>query len=267
MAELSGVRLPRFETRTNARLKLYPFFYVHQVSNSDIFSRGDFETSDGKPFRPYVVPSKGNAKDPERSHYESRRRAVSAVRDIALCNIFEYMFTWTLDGSLIDRYDSKEIYKKVRSFLTHASSRKGFKYVLIPEYHKQKEGEDNPAIHMHGLCCLGSVQISPSGLNDKSGRPIFNMVDWNWGFSTCVPLDLNYKRAVNYVTKYITETEVKIFGKWYLSSRNLLKRPDIVPLDGEIFEEFRDEEKLADKRQIERTVYAGVKIVSEEFHG
>ena len=62
MAELSGVRLPRFETHTNARLKLYPFFYVHQVSNSDIFSRGEFETSDGKPFRPYVVPSKGIAK-------------------------------------------------------------------------------------------------------------------------------------------------------------------------------------------------------------
>ena len=93
------------------------------------------------------------------------------------------------------------------------------------------------------------------------------MIDWKWGFSTCVPLDRNYERAVNYVTKYITETEVKIFGKWYLSSRNLLKRPDIVPLDGETFEEFRDEEKLADKRQIERTVYAGVKIVSENCYG
>ena len=39
------------------------------------------------------------------------------------------------------------------------------------------------------------------------------MIDWKWGFSTCVPLDDNYERTVNYVTKYITKAEDKIFGK------------------------------------------------------
>lgn len=269
----SWLRVPYPETRTNARLKRYLAKDVLQVANDNIFPVGDYEIcGSNKRKRPYDVPSKGNAADPQRSLSESQRRARSKVRDIALCNKFDYMFTWTLDADKIDRYDPVVIYKKMRAFLSHATQRKGFTYVCIPEYHKQKDGEEKPAIHFHGLCNLGSVKISPavspSGtlLTDKGGRQIFNMTDWTLGFSTCVPLDDDYEKAVNYVCKYITKAEEKIFGKWYLSSRCLQKSPDIVPIDGGIsFEDFRDPEKLETGEQYESTAYLDIRIVSEEY--
>ena len=268
-----SLRVPYPDTKTNARLKRYLAKDVLQVANDDIFPTGDYEIlGTEKKKRLYDVPSKGKAVDPKRSLEESKRRAKSKIRDIALCNKFSYMFTWTLDADKIDRYDPEIIYKKMRAFLSHATQRKGFTYVCIPEYHKLKDGEEKPAIHFHGLCNLGTVNIvpatTPSGtpLTDKGGRPIYNMTDWTLGFSTCVPLDDDYEKAVNYVVKYITKAEEKIFGKWYLSSRFIKKAPDVLPIDGGIdFNEFRSEAKLATGEQYEATAYLDVKIVSEEY--
>lgn len=266
-----SLKVPAVDTVTNARLKRYLSKDVLQVSNDYIFSMGDYELHGSTKKRLYDVPPPGKAQDPARSLEESKRRAKSKVRDIALCNRFTHMFTWTLDPKQVDRYDAQQVYKKVRTFLTNTSQRKNFRYVCMPEYHKLRNGEDKPAIHIHGLCSLGSVEIVPALLpsgtqrTDPCGRPISNMVDWSLGWSTCVPLDENYDRAVNYVTKYITKAETKIFGKWYLSSRSLVKAPDIVPLEHIDFDSFRDEDKLERREQTETNIYRDVKIVSEEY--
>ena len=220
----------------------------------------------------YDVPPPGCAEDPKRSLQESQRRACSKVRDIALCNEFQYFFTWTLNQSLIDRYDPAVVYSKVRAFLSNAVQRKGFAYVLVPEYHKLKDNEVRPGIHMHGLCSLGNIPIkraiSPAGqkLVDSHGRPIYNMPTWKYGFSTCVPLDAQYERTVNYVIKYITKSDCKIFGKWYLSSRGLKKGPELIPLEPIRYDTFRDEEKLKMHIQNESQVYPdGPYMITEEF--
>lgn len=263
--------VPHADTVTNARIKRYMAKDVLQVANTELFPTGDFEMHHSKRKRLYDVSRPGEAADPERSLSESKRRAKSKVRDIALCNRFTHMFTWTLDPDLIDRYNAKAIYKKVRVFLTNATQRKGFRYVCIPEYHTLKEGETRPAIHMHGLCVLGDVQTAPahtpSGqpICDNSGREVLNMTDWTLGFSTCVRLDSDYEKAVNYVCKYITKAESKIFGKWYLSSRSLQKAPDIIPVEPINYDKFRDEQKIAEKQQTETNVYRDVMIVSEEY--
>ena len=102
---------------------------------------------------------------------------------------------------------------------------------------------------------------------DKHGRPVFNMTDWGLGWSTVVPLDSDYEKAVNYITKYISKQETKILGKYYLSSRSLKKSPDIIPIDDLDFdyELFRDSAKLESGVQYESTVYRDVKIISEDF--
>lgn len=208
----------------NARIKQYPSMFVLQVANSPIFRVAGCEPRK----RLYDVSSKGSAIDPERSLSSSRARAKSAIRDIALCNHFDYFFTWTLSKEFVDRYDSVAVSKKVQTFLKNASYRKGFSYVCVPELH------EDGAIHFHGLCNLGSVSIqratnhhTSSPLSTNRGQPIYNMVDWSLGHSTCIPIDENYERTCNYVTKYISKGSHKILGKWYLSSRNLVKRPDI----------------------------------------
>ncbi len=238
-----------------------------QVASDSIFP---YIPGESEP-RPYDVPPPGKGENPDRAKEESQKRAAAKVRDIALCNCFEYFFTWTLDGKLIDRYDPNIVYSKVRNFLNNAVRRKGFAYVLVPEYHKKKPGEVTPAIHMHGLCILGDVPITRAldktgkPLSDRHGRPVYNMRSWTWGFSTCVPIDQNYERTINYLVKYITKTEEKIFGKWYLSSRNIAKSPEIIPLDPIRYDDFRDQDKLKMHLQNEFEIYEGLKMVSEEL--
>ena len=216
---------------SNARVKRYPSVAVLQVANDDIFRDAGYEART----RLYSVASKGNAEDPERSVQSSRSRAKAAVRDIALCNHFTYFFTWTLSKDQIDRYDVALVKKKLLDFLKNLSRRKGFQYILVAERHK------DGAIHFHGLCNLGSVRIARAvnpktglPLSTNRGQPIFNMLDWKLGFSTCIPIDENYERTCNYLTKYITKDTDKILGKWYLSSRNLIKKPEIDLISGGI---------------------------------
>lgn len=214
---------------SNARVKEYPSATVLQVANAAIFRSPGFEPRT----RTYDVPPKGKAKDPERALASSRARAKSAIRDIALCNSFDYFFTWTLSQEIVDRYDPDAVGKKVRNFLKNASYRKGFSYVCVPELHQ------DGAIHFHGLCKLGKVAVcratnsrTGSELSTDRGQPIYNMLDWTLGFSTCIPLDENYERTCNYVTKYISKGSKKILGKWYFSSRDLVKRPEIEIISG-----------------------------------
>lgn len=228
---------------TNARIKEYPNHAVLQVANADIFP------VQGHQVRDYDVPPAGQGKDHEKALEASRRRAKSRIRDIALCNSFSHFFTWTLDGSLIDRYDPDKVYKKLRAVLSNAVQRNGFQYVIVPEFHRTANENGEHAIHFHGLCNLGTLPleraVSPyTGIpmTDKSGRPVFNLPAWKWGFSTVVPIDESYERAVNYVTKYITKNSEKIFGKWYLASRNLTKSPHIELIDHMDFDEFLEDE-------------------------
>lgn len=214
---------------SNARVKVYPTMDVLQVANAPIFRAPGYEPDS----RDYQVPKKGKGKDPERARTASMARAKAAVRDIALCNKFEYFFTWTLSAEFVDRYDAVAVGQKVRNFLKNASYRKGFSYVCVAERHK------DGAIHFHGLCNLGKVALKRACnprtgvfLSTDRGQPVYNMVDWTLGFSTCIPIDENYERTCNYVTKYISKGAEKILGKWYLSSRNLVKHPEIKLIDG-----------------------------------
>lgn len=253
-------------TRTNARVKSYLFKETLQVANDNIFRRSAYyEDENGNPpSRPYDVPSKGNGKDPARSLSESQRRARNAIQDIALCNRFTHMFTWTLSPDLIDRYDRKEVYRKIRAFLSNATQRKNFRYVCIPELH------NDGAIHFHGLCSLGDVEVQQSYTKsgnkrrDKAGRLVFNMTAWTWGFSTCVELDEHYAKAVNYVCKYITKSDEKVFGKWYLSSRSLKKKPDIIVLEPVEYNECLADLCASDTPFFVTKVFRNVKVISTD---
>lgn len=261
------LRATQADITANARVKLYPSCAVLQVSNASIFREPGWEPCK----RPYAVSPSGEGKDPERSEQVSRARAKSKVKDIALLNNFEYFFTWTLDPSKIDRYDADTVKKKVFDFLKNMVKRKGFAYVIVPELHK------DGAIHFHGLCKLGSLRIVPAAnahtgevLTTERGQIIYNMQDWKLGFSTCIPIDENYESACNYIAKYLTKGNDsttnpthKIFGKWYLASRNLRKTPDIYLEHGVTFEEFMQENP--DCKPID--LYRDVKLASITLGG
>lgn len=240
---------------SNARVKTYPVCSVLQVANVPIFRESGWEPRR----RAYDVPPKGKAKDAERSKEVSRSRAKGAIRDIALCNPFTHFFTWTLNGDLVDRYDEEIVKKKLGNTLRHLVQRKNFRYVCVPERHK------DGALHFHGLCMLGDVSLqratTPGGrpLYTNRRQPVYNMNEWPWGFSTCIPIDGNYLRTVNYLLKYITKDSEKIFGKWYLSARDLRKKPDVSLVEDMSFDSFVEDNPDAAVVPIYRDVRMGIK--------
>lgn len=214
---------------SNARIKHYPDCPVLQVSNAPIFRQAGYEPQE----RLYSVSAKGEAVHPERSLESSRNRARAAIRDIALCNEFTHFFTLTLNKEKIDRYDAEAIAKRLRNYLRNVSVRKGFRYLLVPEHHK------DGALHFHGLCRIGDMQLvrgveKEKGrlLSTKEGREVYNCPDWSLGFSTFIPLDENREKVAAYVCKYISKGESKIFGKWYWASRDLVKHPEKELIEG-----------------------------------
>lgn len=169
------------------------------------------------------------------------RRARAAVRDIAMCNPMSYFVTLTLDGSKVDRHDMTAITRKLNAWLSNQVQRRGLKYVLVPERHK------DGAIHFHGffndaLPVTDSGTIVPPG-GGKPRRPrskaqraewlqaggqvVYNLPGWSLGFTTAMELYGEYSRAVSYVCKYIGKdmgeqgSAEKIGGRWYYSGGDL----------------------------------------------
>lgn len=142
------------------------------------------------------------------------KRACDKVFDIAYSNNFEYFVTFTLDQKKINRYDVSEITTKLNKWLSNKVCRNNFKYIIVPEYHKDK------AIHFHGLYS-GDLNEVESGLYYKDGRVIYNCFSWPFGFTRAIRLNGSKYSICTYITKYITKDTKKIFGRYYLSGGQL----------------------------------------------
>ncbi len=174
----------------------------------------------------------------------ARRRARTAIRDLALCNPMAYFITLTFDAEKIDRYDMREIMRKVNGWLDNRVRRNGLAYIIIPEFHK------DGAIHFHGfindaLPLVDSGTMIPPGGGkpkrprsaaqriawaDAGGHTVWNIPGWKYGFSTAIHLYGNYDSAVGYVCKYIGKESQKIGGRWYYHGGKL-RHPDVVYAD------------------------------------
>ena len=145
-----------------------------------------------------------------------------------------------MDGAVVDRYNPKEVTRKLNNWLDNHVRRSGLKYVLVAEYHKDK------AIHFHGffndaLAAVDSGTISLPG-GGKPRRPrskaqraawladgghiVYNLPAWSLGFTTAIKLYGDRRAAVGYVCKYITKAQEKVGGRWYYSGGDL-KRPRV----------------------------------------
>lgn len=175
----------------------------------------------------------------------SIRRAQARLKELLRSNSFQYFVTITLDKAKVDRYDYGTIIKPLNKWLDNRVQRKGYKYILVPELHK------DGAIHFHGLIS-GDMELSDSGTvkvhghkkpvsmatykRHYKGRPystIYNATDWRYGFTTVVKLrrtisaadgaavQYNSAAVANYISKYITKDSVKVGGRWYLSGGTL----------------------------------------------
>lgn len=182
----------------------------------------------------------------EKKHSEPRldnlKHAVDCVFDIVYQNEWDFFLTLTLrpDYSL-DRTDPKEVMKPLMQWLKHAVQRKGLRYILIPEEHK------NGGIHAHMLCnnvfklvdsgtktythfkrpMMDATAIA-RGLDPEQGQIVYNVPEWRYGFTTAIKVYGDPGKLAFYLTKYLTKDMKKIFGKYYWSSKNIVRKPQII---------------------------------------
>lgn len=134
------------------------------------------------------------------------RRARAEMRTLIRNNPLPWFVTLTLDKERIDRYDAREIVRRVGYWCDNAVRRKGLAYCLVPEYHQ------DGAIHYHGFF-NDALSMVDSG-HEIGGRAVFNCPDWPFGFSACERVEDN-GRALAYALKYVGKGREKIGGRWW----------------------------------------------------
>ena len=134
------------------------------------------------------------------------------IRELALCNDFEYFCTVTVDSSKCDRYSLDEVQDNLRKCLRNIrNSSDNFKYLIITEKHK------DGAFHFHGLMsCLSDLYVNKYGYLSCSK---FDTLGFN-SFSKIESVE----KVANYILKYITKDCVKNSkNQIYICSRGLKK--------------------------------------------
>lgn len=178
------------------------------------------------------------------------KEAIDKIYDLALQNDWSYFLTITIDPEQFNSKDVKEVYKKLSNWLREKVRHKGLQYLLIPEYHQ------NGGIHAHALIndCFNlehsgrylyqgkaykESTLKSKGIDISNLKPVYNVPEWKYGYSTAIPVDGTPARLANYITKYITKDCKKIFGKYYLSSRNLKRDTEIQLCNSEKFDDLK----------------------------
>lgn len=156
--------------------------------------------------------------DGEHSEYNSYMRTKHKIYDIVRANKWELFITLTFNKEKVERFDYDDCVKKLRNWIINTKrTSSDWKYVIVPESHK------DGAWHFHGLCSrFNPSNLSDSGLTDNEGRIIYNITNYNLGWTTATYVG-STQRASSYLLKYVTKDLCKLAkGKErYWSSRNL----------------------------------------------
>ena len=195
-------------------------------ASAPIFREPGWEAAGWGEDQPKAVPSAREAgKKSEGADMErSMRRARAKLRRLALANQFAYFVTLTLDPAKIDRYDGAAVTKALGRWADNMVRRHGLRYILVPERHK------DGAFHFHGFMAGPGLKAVGSGV-EWDGRPVYNLPQWPYGFTTAQQLYGDYHAAVGYCCKYIgKQSGERALGRWYYSG-GALREPQKVYAD------------------------------------
>ena len=167
--------------------------------------------------------------------YKGRNRAKKRFFTCMMADSdLDCMVTLTFSPDKVERTSYADIIKRLSVWLDNRVRRRGLKYLLVPEYHK-----DGVSIHFHGFMNSAAMKLVYSGHKQK-GRKVYNVADFDFGFTTAVMLDDNREHAAFYCYKYITKETVRIGGRYVLQGGNIRKplyvydNVDYVEAEGEV---------------------------------
>ena len=154
-------------------------------------------------------------------------RAKIQCFDYIQCNPqLDTFVTITFSKEHVDRTSYDDIFNILKPWLGNRVVRNGLCYILVPEYHKDKQ-----SIHFHGLFNNSALKLvearSPKNgrlLKTYIGKQIYNIEDFPAGFTTAVKID--GESCVDKVSKYIfkymgKQLGQKIGGRYYLHGGKL----------------------------------------------
>lgn len=188
-----------------------------QKASRPIFNAG-FEQLFDKPTLKTDEEIEAVASSPGELVKRATRRAKERCFDYILCNDLDVFTTLTYSPDTADRESYEDVYKKLAVWLSNRVQRRGLRYVCVPEYHA-----DGKAIHFHMLSTRDGLKLVDSG-HFKEGKKVYNVADWNWGFSTALLVDGEDARekVAKYIFKYMgKQMGQKIGGRYYLSGGKL----------------------------------------------
>jgi len=165
----------------------------------------------------------------------SYNRTKNKIYHLARSNSWDWFITITFDRQQTDATSYEQVTEKLQNFLEHLRQRKcpDLIYLIVPELHK-----DGKNYHFHGLLAnCENMRFSYSGKSDKTGKMIFNMPDWSFGFTTATRVG-DTGKVSHYITKYITKKSTQLLAnkKRYYASRNIKKvEPQYFTMDEETF--------------------------------
>lgn len=160
----------------------------------------------------------------ERSRRRAKQHIYNYIRDNRQLDMF---CTLTVAPEHAERFDADALGKKLHNYLSHRVARRGLQYVAVYEYHKR----DN-ALHVHMLCNQSALQLQRA-VNYRTGKKlshqdkrghwhaIYNVSDWKFGYTTAIKCYGNRDAVAHYISKYVSKSEKKIRGRWYMHSHNL----------------------------------------------
>lgn len=187
--------------------------------NDDIYKKIDKRTID-------FVPG-SFLTDEEEKERVSLCRTKRRIKEICLCNAFEYFVTMTVSSKIkeYNRFDLEDCVDNCKKFM-HKLKRKSknFKFIFIIEEHK--EG----GYHFHGM-----MKNLPSGdiYQNKYGYLSSHILD-GLGYNSFSEID-DYNKCCNYITKYITKKCLRTENNQiYFCSRGLNKPQEEIMLNQDL---------------------------------
>ena len=177
--------------------------------------------------------------DADSKNDENLRRAQRTIRDLVLCNKFEYFCTFTFNAHKVNRYDFDACKKKITEVFKNYKNRYSpdFRYIVVPEFHK------DGGVHFHGL--VRGIRKDDLTVPDyiwkrskRTGELLLvpntkKYIDWTYyskklGFFSCSRIK-NYEKCARYVAKYVTKDLINLpLGQRVFMASTGLTRPELV---------------------------------------
>lgn len=234
-------------------------FILYNYNNSGFYRLVELKNTTSSLAKSQQVKTPNTSTD--NIYYNNISRSKKSVKELALCNDFNFFVTITIKNDY-NRYNIDNVFYFLQKFCKKYKRKfSSFSYVFIAEYHK------NGAIHFHGLCNLPfeAIQLDlyrrtiKNQKDDRFYHTFSSLIFDNFGRNTFDYITSKDKIS-SYILKYITKDCIRTSShRLYTCSRGL-KHAD---------KTYYSNEKLKDifnnKKYFENDFYRIIDFNAEEL--